>query len=177
MIRISKTIPASRLHLQSWLPRAYRRDRWPLSSRLVAPTKSEANRRSANAAARGCAELNEKQLWDLRRNYTLSIAAKCTPMGYLGQAVVLSAWGNRARVPAASSSGEIIGTQEGLQCVFRSSETDPGGSPVPGLKWCGGRLATPWLYGSSRPYSSRALEPRSGPFVVAAVDVSVEHAD
>ncbi len=36
MIRISKTIPASRLHLQSWLPRAYRRDRWPLSSRLVA---------------------------------------------------------------------------------------------------------------------------------------------
>ncbi len=48
MIRISKTIPASRLHLQSWLPRAYRRDRWPLSSRLVAPNKSsEANRRSA----------------------------------------------------------------------------------------------------------------------------------
>lgn len=42
---------------------------------------------------------------------------------------------------------------------------------------CGGRLATPWLYGSSTPCSSRALESRSGPFVVAAVDVSVEHAD
>lgn len=107
----------------------------------------------------------------------LSIAAKCTPTGYIGQAVVLSAWGNRARVRAASSSGEVIGTQEGLQRVFRSSETDPGGSPVPGLKCCGGRLATPWLYGSSTPCSSRALESRSGPFIVAAVDVSVEHAD